>query len=389
MKMNGGNRGYCLGARVAIVASSLAGFGCGSADLGSEHLGQTAEALNIGSWTALTQMSTAANVSYTLTADIDASGKTWTPKDFQGIFDGANHTISNLTINVPTWNQGGFFTSMTNATVRRVKFVNLRINGGQFVGGLAGESWDSVVEDTAVEVTITGNGSAGYVGGVFGKMNAGTVTRTYTKGSITGRWSNAGGIVGDMWGSEGTHPAIEQSYSQMNVTPDTPGTEIVYAGGIAGSAYSCRIGNVYQVGNVTGRGGVGGLVGYLDGASDSVWLLYNGISRGGDVSDKNKSGGWEGTVGSVNGPNNRFSLLFFDAQVDPTTGANTSYTGADAQHGQTTNELKLPTTPSGGVFCVGGGDCGDGQFDGSIWDAGTNTQHHILKGMPGPNVQVR
>jgi hypothetical protein len=176
----------------------------------------------------------------------------------------------------------------------------------------------------------------------------------------------------------------------MTVNPDTPGTAIVYAGGIAGSAYSCRIHDVYQVGSVTGRGGVGGLVGYLDGDSESVWLLYNSISRGGDVTDKNKSGGWEGTVGSVNGSNNRFSLLFFDAQADPTAaGTNTSYSGADAQHGHTTNELKLPTTPSGGVFCVGGGDCGDGQFDGSVWDAGSATQHHILKDMPGPNVQPR
>src|SRR5688572_16164639 len=164
MKMNGGNRGYWLGARVAIVASLLAGFGCGSADLESEPIGRTAEAVTVGNWTALTQMGTTGT--YTLTADIDANGKTWTPKDFSGTFDGGNHTISNLTINVPTWNQGGFFASMTNAIVRNVKFVRLRINGGQFVGGLAGESWDSLVENTAVEVTITGNGSAGYVGGV-------------------------------------------------------------------------------------------------------------------------------------------------------------------------------------------------------------------------------
>jgi hypothetical protein len=388
MKMNGGNRGYCLGARVAIVASLLAGFGCGSADLESEPIGRTAEAVNVGDWTALTLMGETGT--YTLTANIDASGKTWTPKDFSGTFDGGDHTISNLTINVPTWNQGGFFASMSSAIVRRVKFVNLRINGGQFVGGLAGESWDSLVEDTAVEVTITGNGSAGYVGGVFGKMTHGTVTRTYTKGSITGRWSNAGGIVGEMWGSGGDHPTIVQSYSQMAVTPDTPGTAIVYAGGIAGSAYACRIGDVYQVGNVTGRGGVGGLVGRLDADSGSVWLLYNSISRGGDVSDKNKSGGWEGTVGSVNGAYNRFSLLFFDAQADPTTaGANTSYNAPEAQHGHTTNELRLPTTATGGVFCVGGGDCGDGKFDGSVWDAGGTNQHHILKDMPGPNVQSR
>jgi hypothetical protein len=98
MKMNGGNRGYWLGARVTIVASLLAGFGCGSADLEPEPIEQTAEAVDIGSWNALVAMGTTG--SYTLTADINASGKTWTPKDFSGTFDGKGKTISNLTINV-------------------------------------------------------------------------------------------------------------------------------------------------------------------------------------------------------------------------------------------------------------------------------------------------
>jgi hypothetical protein len=388
MKTNGGNRGYRLGVRVAIVASLLGGMGCGSADFEPEPVGQTAEGVNVGSWNALVAMGTTGT--YTLTADINAIGKTWTPKDFSGTFDGGGKTISNLTINVQ--GDAGFFRYLTGATVRNVKFANLRVTGTWFAGGLVAYATDSTLERIVVEqgTITTNNGWA--VGGIAGYMNGGTLTRSYAKGTVNGSPGYAaGGLVAGLWlGSDGRRGEIYESYSQVTVAPSTSDpTRLVYAGGIVGRTFAGRIRDVYHVGNVTGRGGVGGLVGYLEGDSGNVWLLYNSISRGGDVTDKNKSGGWEGTVGVVNGPNNRFSLLFFDAQADPTAGANISYDAPEAQHGHTTNELKLPTTPAGGVFCVGGGDCGDGQFTDPPWEAGSETQHHVLRNMPGPNVQIR
>jgi hypothetical protein len=388
MKMNGGNRGYWLGARVAIVASLLGGFGCGSGDFGSEPIEQSAEAVSVGDWNALVAMGTTGT--YTLTANIDANGKTWTPKDFSGTFDGGGKTISNLTINVQ--GDAGFFKILTGATVRNVKFINLRVTGTWFAGGLVAYATDSTLERIVVEGTITTNNGFA-VAGIAAYMNGGTLTRSYAKGTVNGSpLYAAGGLVAGLWtGSDGRRGEITESYAQVNVSPSTSDpTRLVYAGGIVGRTFAGRIGDVYHVGNVTGRGGVGGLVGYLDGDSGNVWLLYNSISRGGDVSDKNKSGGWEGTVGVVNGPNNRFSLLFFDAESDPTpTGSNTSYNAPASQHGHSKNELRLPITPTGGVFCVGGGDCGDGQFSDSIWNAGNETQHHVLQNMPGPNTQPR
>jgi hypothetical protein len=266
------------------------------------------------------------------------------------------------------------------------------VTGTWFAGGLAAYALDSTLERIVVEGTITTN-NGWAVGGIAAYMSGGTLTRSYAKGTVNGSpYYAAGGLVAGLWtGSDGGRGVISESYAQVNVAPSTSDpTRLVYAGGIVGRTYAGRIGDVYHVGNVTGRGGVGGLVGYLEGDSGNVWMLYNSISRGGDVSDKNKSGGWEGTVGVVSGPNNRFSLLFFDAEADPTTGgSNTSYNAPEAQHGHSTNELKLPTTPTGGVFCVGGGDCGDGQFSDTTWDAGSDTQHHVLRDMPGPNTQPR
>jgi hypothetical protein len=225
-------------------------------------------------------------------------------------------------------------------------------------------------------------------------MNGGTLTRSYAKGTVNGSpYYAAGGLVAGLWtGSDDVRGVISESYAQVTVAPSTPEGHPVFAGGIVGHTVSGRIHDVYHVGNVTGRGAVGGLVGYLDGHSGNPWMLYNSISRGGDVQDKNKSGGWEGTVGSVNGVNNRFSLLFFDAEADPTAaGSSTSYNAPNSQHGHSTNDLKLPTTPAGGVFCVGGTppNCGDGQFSDPPWNPGNGSQHHVLRNMPGPNVQLQ
>jgi hypothetical protein len=385
MKMNDGIGGYRLGARIAIAASLLGGFGCGSADFESETIGQTAEAISIGDWNALVAMGTTGT--YTLTENIDASGKTWTPKDFSGTFDGGGKTISNLTINRQS--DAGFFKFLTGATVKNVKFVGLRVTGFE-AGGLAAYVYDSTLERIVVDGTITGNGW--HVGGIAGYMYGGKLTRSYAKGRVDGSPSYAiGGLVGGLYlGTDNRRGEISESYAQLTVEPNTsdPARKI-HAGGIAGTSFAGHIHDVYFVGNVTGRGAVGGIVGSISGNSGNPWMLHRSISRGGDVTDKDKSG-WEGTVGTVSGPNNRFGLLFFDAQADPTTGANISYNEPLAHYGRTTNELKLPTTPAGGVFCPGGpGNCGDGTFSDPPWNAGTSTEHHVLRSMPGPNTQPR
>src|SRR5687767_2151095 len=246
MKMNGGNRGYWVGARVAIVASLLGGFGCGSGDFESEPIEQTAEAVSVGTWNALVAMGTTGT--YTLTAHIEAIGKTWTPKDFSGTFDGGGFEIRDLTINTST--DAGFFRSLTNATVRNVKFIRLRVTGGE-AGGLAAYAYDSTLDRIVVEGTITSSGW--HVGGILGYMYGGFLSRSYAKGRVDGSPSYAaGGLVGGAYLSGDRRGEIYQSYAQVDVAPNTSDpTRRVYAGGIVGSAYAARIHDVYHVGNVT------------------------------------------------------------------------------------------------------------------------------------------
>jgi hypothetical protein len=385
-------------ARAAAFAAALAGtLGCGAeytetVGEAREQLGSTKQRVDVKDWDGLTKMVSDGN--YRLTANIDANGKTWTPKDFQGTFDGNNKTISNLTITVPTWYPAGFFAGMTNAIVKNARFINLKITSGQFVGGIAGSSSDSLVDNCAVEVTITGGVVGGYAGGVYGQMSGGTVSRTYTKGSITGTWAYAGGLVGEVWSPGGTQPMIERVYAQMEIAPSTSTSATVTVGGIAGSAYGTDIHDVYAVGNVTGRGSAGGLVGNLDCNPDvgsQFAHLYRAIYRG-ELIDKAKSsasGGWSGTLGTVKYcPGNRVANLFWDSSLDRSTKWYVSL----AQEGASSEALRQPITPIGGVYCaedVVPGRCGDNTFTDPPWDAGTDQQHHALRSMPGPNPQPR
>ena len=99
-----------------IIAMLIGSIGCGQ-EGAADEVETVTSALNVGSMSQLAAMGTTG--SYVLTTNLNASGTTWTPKTFSGTFDGANHTISNLTIDVSNTFNAGFFTTMLNATVKR------------------------------------------------------------------------------------------------------------------------------------------------------------------------------------------------------------------------------------------------------------------------------
>lgn len=128
----------------------------------------------------------------TLTADIDMAGVSFTPigagityypiQNFAGTFDGANHTISNLTVsdNRPDWAAAGLF------------------------GGLVGNVRDLTLRNVSISSTHYAGGIAGYVDNETGsvidncKVIGGTITST-TEELSAGNWDNgdkAGGILG-------------------------------------------------------------------------------------------------------------------------------------------------------------------------------------------------
>ena len=359
-----------------FAASCFGVLGC-SATGYEETVAQEQSALDISGWNGLVAMGSTG--SYRLTADINASGKTWTPKSFSGTFDGGNHTISNLTVS-----NGGFFLFLNSATVKNVRFINLRVTGSSLgtLGGLAASADDSTVENCAVEVNI--NVSAIAVGGMFGMMTGGRIYRSYVKGSVNGSADYAGGFVGYLSESSLGVATIEESYVQAPVTT-VGGT----TGGLAGYAYASDIHDAYAVGNVTGRGAVGGIVGALDCTVDSnVYYLYKTIYRG-DVVDKNWSAnnGWSGAVGTFKDCTGRFEQNFYDRSLDQSAHRANHH----SIQGYTTTELRSPTSVIGGVFCAPDiipERCGDNTWQDPPWNARSNMQHHALRSMPGPNLQA-
>src|SRR3954451_18782388 len=99
-----GTLGRVTGLATTLATLALVSAGCGqegpteAVEQTTGAIGSTEQQRTIGSWNGLTQMTSTGT--YLLTANWDGTGKTWTPKTFSGTFDGGNHTISNVTIDV-------------------------------------------------------------------------------------------------------------------------------------------------------------------------------------------------------------------------------------------------------------------------------------------------
>jgi len=198
---------------------------------------------------------------------------------FSGVFDGADHVISNLRIE-GTRKLGLFGTLTRDAVVRNIGLVNVQIGVTSFgaAGGLVGINNGSVISCYSTG-TITGydlgstlGGLVGYnsgsitmsfstvrangdfdVGGLVGN-NEGTIVASYSSGSINGR-DYLGGLVGN---NEGT---IVSSYSNSSVAADKSPWDS--AGGLVGHNDG-KITMSYSSGPVSGRSSIGGLVGSSD-----------------------------------------------------------------------------------------------------------------------------
>jgi hypothetical protein len=364
---------------MVLTASLSGGLGAGCGAVGPEEsISETHEA--ISNWGDLVTMPSTG--SYTLTADINAAGQTWTSKDFSGTFDGGNHTISNLTLSA------SFFGFLSNATIKNVRFTNLRLTASSGVngyGGIARYAENSTIENCAVEGNINVNTFA--AGGLVGTMLGGSIFRSYAKGTLGGSVQYSGGLVGIAAENLGIRPSISESYAQMTVNPNSSDPNaIVTAGGIVGYGYATDIHDVYAVGNVTGRGAVGGIIGNQECIEDqAVFFLFKTIYRG-QVTDRNRS--WAGGVGTFLNCTGRMEQNFYDNSLDQSGGRAAHH----SIQGYSTTDLKRPTSVIGGVFCAPDpvpGRCGDNTWMSPPWTAGTSEQHHALRNMPGPNVQPR
>lgn len=143
-----------------------------------------------------------------LTADIDLNNESWIPIKpksvyaiyaYGGTFDGAGHTISNLTTT-----GDGFFAVVCGATIKNLKVSGSVSGSSVTVGGIVGQTQTgATIENCSFSGNVTSaytgtKGATAGVGGIVGKVNAGTLTVTNCANHATVTATNGcpGGIVG-------------------------------------------------------------------------------------------------------------------------------------------------------------------------------------------------
>ena len=176
-----------------------------------------------------------------LVADIDLSGKTWTPigksgKTFNGIFDGEGHTIKNLMINKPGLIDVGLFGFTQSGEVKNFTLCNASIKGYLDVGAIAGTPYTSKYTNITLTGKVEVDGFA-YVGGMLGKNAYADLTDltidaeagSYVKADSQNYRTYIGGVVGFMGEGGQTVKNVRSNIDVIGTTCDV--------GGITGIAH--------------------------------------------------------------------------------------------------------------------------------------------------------
>jgi hypothetical protein len=169
--------------------------------------------------------------------------------EFNGILDGAGHVINGLYINRSTdYYIGLFGYTGSQSEFRDIYLEGVNVTGKENVGGLVGSNQGTI---TNVSSSGSVNATLGTVGGLVGYNNA-DVNQSHSSAIVGGAVDihYAGGLVGENRGM------LYQAYASGTVT----GKEGV--GGLVGSNTTGTISQCYATGTVNGNNGKsGGLVG--------------------------------------------------------------------------------------------------------------------------------
>ena len=133
----------------------------------------------------------------TLTADINMTGKEWTPvgnsgQTYNGTFDGQGHTITGLDISSPSEAVALFHNIGGGGKVMNLQLKDVTYKGSTAMGGIAHGN-NGTITACSVMGTLTNTTNNGAVGGIAA-INYGTITACWFNGTITGG-SNVGGIA--------------------------------------------------------------------------------------------------------------------------------------------------------------------------------------------------
>ena len=298
----------------------------------------------------------------------------WTPigtgsAPFTGVYDGGGFEIRNLW--VANKQNASLFGMVSNAKIKNIFLLNTLIvssivSSTSYMGGLIAraenmandsiynchvkgiinESVQSIfriggvvgfcsssrgsiaINKCSFEGIIYGGTGSDYVGGIVGESQT-SIKSCYSLGEIratTGSPRYLGGLIGLL----GNNCSCSYSYSLMKVDG---GTVAIYVGGLVGDTdYNITILKCWARGDVKGNDYVGGLVGRLYSAGDSVSNCYSA----GKVEGAEGSSNVGGLVGRASNPNRVINSVW-DIE---TSGQETSSGGI----GKTTAEMKDPQT---------------------------------------------
>ena len=208
------------------------------------------------------------SINCTLTADIDLTGKDWSPigtnfyNSYTGTFDGGGHTIMGLTVTTNDQYVGLFGRLGKAGTVKNVVMDGIQITSNHslgYAGGVAGFSWGGTIENCSVSGSVSGTVS---VGGVVGIQWEASITGCSSSATVKGM-VQVGGVAGET----NSGATMAACYATGNVTIEIDPINNILGGGLVGfnagsSVLACyATGNVTSTGSSTGNVHIGGFLG--------------------------------------------------------------------------------------------------------------------------------
>ena len=256
------------------------------------------------------------DINITLTADIDLTGKNWTPigtsfhNSYTGTFDGGGHTITGLTVTTNDEGVGlfgylGKAGTVKNVVMEGVQITSNQIYGGK-IGGVAGYS-DGTIENCSVSGSVSGTV---YVGGVVGAQWEGSITGCSSSATVKGTV-----YVGGVTGQTNSSATLTACYATGNVIIEIHPTNNISGGGLVGFNGGNGVWACYATGNVTSTGSSTGKVhisGFLGDNYTTVTACYwknnheqgIGYKKAGTVTEVTEVDGtgvtWQNAVDAMN-----------------------------------------------------------------------------------------
>ncbi len=208
---------------------------------------------------------------------------------FQGLFGHLSGSVTDLgleNIDITVGSYSGGFIGGNSGDVNRCFVTGNLIGTGNIVGGFVGEvNIGATVQNSYSDVNVTRNVDAQAMGGFAGNVYAGSISNSYSLGSVTATAGSDG--IASFTGALAQGGTATNSYAIGPVS--CTGSCSSYHGfnGFNQSASSCNYWDTETTGRSTSNGGTGKTTAemklqetYIDWDFDTVWAINENINGG-------------------------------------------------------------------------------------------------------------